>query len=159
MRKTISIFACIMLAVLVFTSCNSGTQQADLDPKAVAEAIRNNVTFQDENMTLAADTTVENYYRLDDTITEYAIYTSGGYTAEEVAVLKVGDKKDLDGAKAFLERRVQEQKQRFENYVPGEMVKLEAPVIVTKGNLAILVLADDSAQAEQAIKDATEPAK
>lgn len=143
-----------LAAALLFTGCSSqgGSAEAkNVEPAAAADAILNEVEFRD-SLVKAEDGAAEGLgYRLDDTIADYAIYISGsGATAEEIAVLKVAEGAGTDDAKKILEKRVEDLKFRFEDYVPEEMVKLNDPVIVTGGNVAILVLADDSAAAKKA---------
>ena len=41
----------------------------------------------------------------------------------------------------------------FENYVPGEMTKINNPVLVTKGTTVVLVLADDTASVSDQINE------
>ena len=157
MKKTGIILLAILLLVLPVAGCSGrGSSGADkaYDPQVVAQAILENVTFKD-TLVQAQGAVAENYYMLDDTIAAHAIYISGsGGTAEEIAVLKVTDKKALDAAKKILENRVEELKFRFESYVPTEMVKLRNPVIVLQGDVAVLVIADDKAAAEEAVKNA-----
>jgi hypothetical protein len=145
------VFAVILAAC---SSRSADTTKETPPPDTVAQAVLDNVTFRDSLIKAEGDVAT-NYYKLDDTITEHAIYISGsGATAEEIAVLKVGDPKDIDAAKAILEKRIEELTLRFEAYVPAEMVKLENPVILTQGDLAILVLADDQTAAEDAVEGA-----
>lgn len=154
MKKTSILLSMILLLTVTLVGCGGGEAKETPAADTVAQAVLDNVAFRDSLVKAEGDV-AENYYKLDDTIAEHAIYISGsGATAEEIAVLKVSDAKNIDGAKAVLDKRIEEQKRRFESYVPGEMVKLEDPVIVTQGDIAILVLSDDNAAAETAIKDA-----
>ena len=159
MKKTGLILLAVAVTVLAMAGCSSrgsaGTDRV-YEAQTVADAIVSAVTFQD-TLIQAQGAVAENYYLLNDTIATHAILISGsGATAEEVAVLKVADKKDLPAARKILESRVEEQKFRFEDYVPAEMVKLENPVIITQGDVAILVLANDKTVAEAAVKKALE---
>jgi hypothetical protein len=146
----------VVFAVMLAGCSERGaaTDKETPPPDTVAQAVLDSVTFRDSLIKAEGDVAA-NYYKLDDTIIEHAIYISGsGATAEEIAILKVADQEDLENAKAILEKRIENLKLQFESYVPGEMVKLENPVILTEGDLAILVLADDQAAAETAVAEA-----
>jgi hypothetical protein len=147
---------CLLLAVILSACAGRGTttDKETPPPDTVAQAVLDNVTFRDSLIKAEGDVAA-NYYKLDDTIIEHAIYISGsGATAEEIAILKVADPEDVEAAKAILEKRIENLQLQFESYVPGEMVKLENPVLLTQGDLAILVLADDQTAAESAVADA-----
>jgi hypothetical protein len=144
----------VMLAACSGRGADANANKETPPPDTVAQAVLDSVTFRDSLIKAEGDVAA-NYYKLDDIISEHAIYISGsGATAEEIAVLKVADAKDVETAKAILEKRIENLKLQFESYVPGEMVKLENPVILTQGDLAILVLADDQNAAEGVVKDA-----
>lgn len=143
--------ALLLVAAVLFTGCQGRGTQVDLVPKDAAQTLLEEVTFRD-NLMIAEGDVANTYYNLNDTIADHAIYVSGsGATAEEIAVLKVKDKANLKAAQAIVEKRVENLKIQFEDYVPGEMVKLKNPVIVAKGDTVILVLADDSGQAATAV--------
>ncbi|MCL2055956.1 MAG: DUF4358 domain-containing protein [Oscillospiraceae bacterium] len=146
------------MAAALLAACGQSPAGTDsTDPGTVAAAILESVEFRD-NLIKAEGEVAENFYRLDSSVDSYAIYISGsGATAEEIAVLKVAGTDKTADAKAILEMRVDELKRRFEDYVPGEMVKLDQPVIITEGVWAILVLADDQSAARSAVRDALEP--
>jgi hypothetical protein len=157
MLKLGKLLLLFLLLAVIFAGCaerDAATDKQTPPPDTVAQAVLDNVTFRDSLIKAEGDVAA-NYYKLDDTIIEHAIYISGsGATAEEIAVLKVADPEDLETAKAILEKRIENLQLQFESYVPGEMVKLENPVILTQSDLAILVLADDQSAAEGAVDDA-----
>lgn len=148
----VCVLAALLLGTLAGCSSNESQVAVDIEPEAAAQTILEGVTFRD-TLVKAEGGAAENYYRLDDSIAEYAIYISGsGGTAEEIAVLKAADSGKVADVKAIAERRVENLKLQFENYVPEEMVKLGDPVLVTKGDTVILVLADDSAAAKKVVE-------
>lgn len=146
------LFAAVLCTALLLTGCasKSAGEVKDIRPGDAAGSLLESLTFQD-SLILAEDGAAKNYYKLDENISEYAIYISGtGATAEEIAVLKTTDPKNVDKAVDILNKRLDDLRFRFEDYNPGEMVKLKDPVLVTGGNVAILVLSDDSAAAKKA---------
>lgn len=149
-------FLFLVFLVLIFTAAGcSGNPGGDVDISAgdAADKLLETVTFRD-NLVKVEDDVAGNYYKFDDTVTEFAVYLSGnGATAEEIAVLKTTAGGDAETLRPILEKRVASQKIRYADYVPGELLKLEEPVIVSKGNMIIMVLADDAAQAEKAVNE------
>lgn len=146
-RKLIATLLLIAL-LLPLGGCSGGKK--DVDPAEAAQAIVDSVTFRD-TLVAAEDGAAENYYKLDDSIDSYGIFISGsGATAEEVAVLKVKDSKDLNLALAILDKRLADLTLNFQDYVPEEMVKISNPVIVVGTDVAILVVADDYEEAKTA---------
>lgn len=140
-----------LLLLLAGCGASGGSQATELEPDAAAQSILENVTFRD-TLVKAEGGAAENYYRLSGDVAAYAIYVSGsGATAEEIAVLKAADPAQLDAVKAIAEKRVENLKFQFENYVPQEMVKLGDPVLISRGDVVILVIADDSSQAQKAV--------
>ena len=153
MKKLFMILIC--LALIYAASGCSGRSGGDVDMSAgeAAAKLMETVTFRDFLVNVADDVAV-NHYRFDDSVTEFSVYLSGnGATAEEITVLKMDAGEDAATLKPILEKRVESQKLRYADYVPGELKKLEDPVILSKGNMIIMVLADDALEAEKAVND------
>lgn len=145
------LFALAAALMLLAAGCGGGTQK-DIDPQTAADAILGQVDFEGELMAAEGDV-VENFYMLDEKITGYAVYiNSGTSTAEEVAVFKVADAADAKAAEDVVRARLDTLKAMFESYLPKEMVKLDNPVIETRGNVVYFVTANDPQQAKDAIE-------
>lgn len=145
MKRLLILF--IMVAVL-FAGC-AGKDKTDIVPADAAEKILNEVVFLDTLIEAQGDVAKE-WYALDDKVSDFAIYISGsGATAEEIAVIKSSD---IETAKAAVERRLDDLKFRFKDYVPAEMTKLNDPVLAANGDVVILVLADDSDKAYKVVE-------
>lgn len=141
------IFLVLAVALYLFSGCSGGSG-ADIAPADAARTILDNVTFRD-TMVETPEAVVKEWYELDENVESFAVYKSGsGATAEEVAVIRTSDVKT---ARAAVEKRVENLKYMFEDYVPAEMTKLNDPVIEAKNGVVILVLADDSSQAQKAV--------
>jgi hypothetical protein len=92
------------------------------------------------------------FYSFSDAdITEAVFYESSGATAEEIAVIKCGSGEGADKVEAALNTRVEEQKEAYTDYVPAELEKLNAAVVVKSGNTAILSVSDDPDKAREII--------
>lgn len=153
MKRIIYISLALICAITVILSVGcSSSGNVDISAADAAQKILDNVEFKDSLVKIESST-VGNFYTLDDSISEYAIFISGsGATTEEIAVLKVDGGKGED-VREILENRIDDQKYRYESYLPTQMSKLENPVILSKGDIIIMVLADDSAVAESTVKD------
>lgn len=137
----------LFMAAVLLSGCGGGAK-TDIVPATAAETILSGVEFRDALVEAQGDVAKE-WYSFDSNVSDFAVYISGsGATAEEVAVIKSSDVKT---AKATVEKRVDDLKFRFKDYVPAEMTKLGDPVIATKGDIVILVLADDSDNAQKVV--------
>lgn len=150
--KKILLALTALAVALTAAGCSSrGGAVADINPDAAAQTILEQVEFQAE-LTKADQGAAENYYKLDDTVVEYAIYiNSGTVPAEEVAVIKVKDEASRESAEKIINKRLEDLRFQFEDYHPEELVKINDPVIVSKGDAVILVLADDTAAAKKVV--------
>lgn len=149
-RKILALLTAALALAVMAGGCSSRGEK-DIDPAEAAAAIVEQVDMKDNLMEAKGDVALA-YYAMDNKVKSYSVYvSSSGATAEEVAVLRVGSAGDADHAKQIIQTRVDTQSAMFENYQPGEMVKLGAPVIETRGNVVYLVICDDPQQAKDAI--------
>ena len=83
-------------------------------------------------------------------VKNYVIYIGSGATAEEIAIITLKNSSDEADVKAALEKRVEEQKQNFANYVPEEVSRLEKSIIKSNEKYVVLCVSNDN-QAEKII--------
>ncbi len=76
------------------------------------------------------------------------VYTGGGGTAEEFAAFEAQTPEKALEIEQKLRERIEERKSDFENYIPQEMPKLNAPVVIVDGTLAAMCISDDNGAAE-----------
>lgn len=141
--------ALAMAMVLALTGC--GKKEVTLDVTEVGNQLLEGITYQDELSSIDLDTASMIFNFADVTIVNGAIFESSGATAEEIVVLECSDAANADAAKAALEARVADQKESYTDYVPEELVKLDAAVIVTSGKYAILSVSDEPDKATEII--------
>jgi hypothetical protein len=140
-------FLSLALAALLLLAGCGGPETTDIVPAVAAAGILEAVAFRDTLVEAEGDVAKE-WYELDENVSDFAIYISGsGATAEEIAVIKTSD---ISTAEAAVKKRVDDLIFRFKDYVPGEMTKLNDPVIVSKADIVILILADDLTAAQAA---------
>jgi len=151
MKRLNKMLLLALSAMLVMAGCGGKAEAVDILPGDAAAALVEQVDFQDSLQAAAGDVAAQ-FYNLDDTITDFAIYISGsGATAEEVAVLKVEKEADAAHAEEIIKERLGTLKDMFENYRPDEMVKIGDPVIETRGNVVYFVCTSDTRGAKDAI--------
>lgn len=149
MRKKILTAGMIMALALAAAGCGGAGKEVDVN--GLSDALHTQITYQDELSTIDLDTAKMFYSFSDADITEAVFYESSGATAEEIAVIKCGSKEDADKVEAALNTRVSEQKEAYTDYVPAELEKLNAAVVVKSGNTAVLSVSDDPDKAREII--------
>ena len=147
MRKThwTALAAALLLGVSGLAGCskNEGT----LDVQKAADALKAGVTFKDE-LAPPADAAFATLYDVKD---EDVVYVSSGATAEEIAVFEAKDADAAARVKTAVDQRIADLKEGFENYVPGEMTKLNNPVVEVKGKYVLLCICDKPDEARTVI--------
>ena len=93
-------------------------------------------------------------YSIDkENVSDACAYFSTGATAEEIAVVTAAGKAEAGGIEEAYRKRIESQKEGFENYVPVELVKLESPAVIRTGNSVIMVVCDDSEKAGEVVSE------
>lgn len=121
----------------------------EVDIKSIGDALRNEITYQDELSALDLETAAMFLSFGDARITDAVIFESTGATAEEIVVLSCASEADAKEAVKALDNRIEEQKEAYEDYVPEELKKLSHPVIRQKGTVAVLSVSDEPEKAEE----------
>lgn len=151
--KKLKMAVFLAVSLLLLAGC-SGAGTANVDPFQLADDLKAGLTFKDE-MTEASDKVWNRLYGLsEEDLVAGKVYLSTGATAEEVAVFKAVDKAAAGRIYQAAQERVDSQKAAFEDYMPAEMAKLEKPLLVQKGDIVVLCIADDTAPASDKVKDA-----
>ena len=118
---------------------------------AIVGFIKAGVTFKDE-LAPPADAAFATLYDVKDgDVTKHAVYVSSGATAEEIAVFEAKDADAAARVKTAVDQRIADLKEGFENYVPGEMTKLNNPVVEVKGKYVLLCICDKPDEARTVI--------
>lgn len=143
--KIIRKILCAVLAVsvvFVFAACSSGNK--DVDTAAMAQELSEKLKFDDDLQKTDGEA-VKVLYGIDYA-EEAQLYIGSGATAEEIAVFKLKDDNDANKAVEDVKKRVENQKNAFENYVPAEVDRLNSAIIRKNGNYVVFcVTSDDSA--------------
>ena len=148
--RAIATAAALLLGVSLLAGC--GSKKA-MNTEEVSGRLLKEITYQDSLSPMDLDTAgmFLNLSGID--VKSAAIYESSGWTAEEIIVMECASSADADKAKAMMEARVMEQQTNFVDYVPEEMDKLNAAVIVESGNYAVLSVSDEPEKARSILSE------
>lgn len=123
-----------------------------VDVNAFAQDMLSSISFKD-TMTAVRENVAARMYSLSEgDVLNGAVYCGGGSTAEEFAVFEAPDSAKAQEIGRKLQERVEHRKSDFKTYKPEEMTKLNDPVIVVHGNVAMLCISDDN-DAARAVMD------
>lgn len=154
-RGAIKTALIIALAVGTVLSGCGKKAAAEVDVSAVAQALNEGLTFQDEMNEVPQERMVDYYPALDASAVQgFKMYkgASGG-TAEEIAVFEAKDEDSVAEIEKAVAMRLEDLKLQFESYVPEEMTKISAAITETSGKFVVLAVADDSAAAQKLINE------
>ena len=145
---------CVLALLLTLTACGGSDSQPQKSAAEIADALYSTQTFQDTLNAIDSDM-LGDYYRIDAAdLTDSKVYVSGSFsTAEEIAVFQASSSDAVENIKKAIDTRLEDLKLAFENYVPGEMTKINDPVLITKGTTVVLVLADDTAAVSDQVNE------
>ena len=154
MKTKVMSVVCVLALLLTLTACGGSDSQPQKSAAEIADAIYSTQTFQDTLNAIDADM-LGDYYRIDAAVlTDSKVYVSGSFsTAEEIAVFQASSSDAVENIKKAIDTRLEDLKLAFENYVPGEMTKINDPVLITKGTTVVLVLADDTAAVSDQVNE------
>ncbi|MCR4806316.1 MAG: DUF4358 domain-containing protein [Lachnospiraceae bacterium] len=128
-----------------------GCSGKEVDVNALAGDLNSQIAYKDELSPIDLDTAQMFYSFSDADITDAVFYESSGATAEEVAVVKCGSKEGADKVETAINSRVSEQIESYTDYVPAELEKLNAAVVIRKGNTVVLSVSDEPDKAREII--------
>lgn len=154
MKTKVMSVVCVLALLLTLTACGGSDSQPQKSAAEIADAIYSTQTFQDTLNAIDADM-LGHYYRIDAAdLTDSKVYVSGSFsTAEEIAVFQASSSDAVENIKKAIDTRLEDLKLALENYFPGEMTKINDPVLITKGTTVVLVLADDTAAVSDQVNE------
>jgi len=136
------------------SSAGSFKGEGKYDTGKIAQNIIKEIKFKDK-LSEVSDALVISNYKVDKSkVCDATLYMGGGSTAEEVAVFELVDEEYAKQVTELAQKRIDNKKKDFENYIPAEMKKLNNPVIVRKGKVVAVCIADNATkeQIEKCIK-------
>jgi hypothetical protein len=146
-----------IVAAMMILICGCSEKTAEPTCADVTSAVMSQIEIPS-----AAEKTVENigaYYGFDtSTITDMSVFicASGAYP-DEIAVFRFTDGDAAKEGLYYVNRRILDQTETFEDYTPEEMYKLENPVIKQYGNYIIYCALSDNVKAYKIVESIFKP--
>ena len=135
------VIVAVVLAVM-FISRNSKNIQINIQD--LASKIAESGSFEDQLMQVDSEMVIEDYNFSSDEINELVSYQGSGATSEEIVILQVKDKSQINDVKSKIDTRLAERKEAFESYLPEEVGKIDNNILKVEGNYVILCIANDT---------------
>lgn len=150
MKKLMKIIAVLSCAVVLLTGCG-GNEVKAIDTAGLADDLYSSVTWKDQLAEVDLSKALTVYGISAEAVSNGKVYMGTNATAEEIAVLEAASPEQVAAIEAGIEARVEAQLTSFQSYNAAEVVKLENPLIQTKGNYVILCVCDDKSEAESIV--------
>ena len=154
--KKLKLLLITLLSVLLLAACGGKeeTKEVTAVPSELAKKLAENAVTSDQLSEVSAAIMASTYFVDTTKLESSSAYFSSGASACEAAVIKCKDSSYVSEVKTLLESRVKNQTELYSSYNAGETKKLEKAIIKTSGNYIVLCVADDTAKAEEILKEA-----
>ena len=151
--KRISIILISLFILFAFSACTNSPELSDVKATDMAASLKEATVFVDDMLEIS-DEVAADFYNLPDGVTEMKVYmSSSGATAEELAVFKCDSAGTVDLVVKACEKRIEDLKEKFEDYIPGELAKIDNAVIKQRDAFVTFVCADSTVPAEEEFED------
>lgn len=138
----------ILVGTVIFiTGCSS--QNKDIDISLLADNLLKEVKF-DDTLTELDSEMISKIYEIDNA-KRSIVYIGSGATAEEIALFEFDDNTKVSDGYLKVQKRVEQQKKDYANYIPKEVVRLDKAIIEKRGNYVILCITDEDKKAQEII--------
>lgn len=84
----------------------------------------------------------------------FVSYSSDGHKADEIVVIAVKDKADVDEAKESLTKHQQDRYNLLQSYEPKQVSRIQDGLIFTEGQYAVLIITNHNDDVRKAFEDA-----
>lgn len=151
LKKTIAglfLTASILFSV---TACNDSDKEATKSLSEITSAIKDSGVEFPEMVEVSEDNFQFKYGVSADDYSEYSVWWAGsGGDADEICIVKAKDDK-VDTVKKAVEKRLDDQKEVFKDYVPEQYDKLCDAKVKAEGNYVYWVCTNDNEKAEKTL--------
>lgn len=152
--KKIFLIVIIIIALiisLIIIANMFSDKEITIQIEELAMELKNAPIFEDKLSEIDRDTIIKKYNFNNEKIEEIVSYVGTGATAEEILVMKVFNKNDINEMRVTIENKIEERKKDFEDYLPKEVSKLENYHIETRNNYIILCISNNAKEAKEII--------
>lgn len=163
MRTKLLSVLCVLCLALGLCACSGGGGTTDTTAKADMEDLQAALLAADPSLPemLSVTGDVEDAARLFTYVSDFPYekvenfllsYSATG-KADEIAVIAVKDKADVDAAAQTLRAHLEDRLKLFRQYEPEEVARAEQGQVFTSGPYAVLIICDDGAAVKTAFED------
>ena len=151
----LSVFVIILLVIIigVILILNKTNENIQIDIEELGTKIVESGAFEDELAKVDSSMIMQDYSFSTDEIKEIVSYQGSGATSEEIVILQVNSKEQLNSVQEKINTRIEERKQAFENYLPEEVFKIDNNLLETRGSYVIFCISNDSNKVEEVINN------
>lgn len=132
----------IIVAVILFLQKNKENIQINIE--GLAEEITKSNAFEDQLEKIDSEMTMQDYNFSTDEVAQLVSYQGSGASSEEIVILQVKEKSNINSVKDKINTRLAERKEAFESYLPEEVGKIDNSILRVEGNYIILCVAKDA---------------
>lgn len=154
-KRTLAIFIFIF-AISALAGCASEHLNINVTAAKIEEQMKQSVKLE---MLKKGDAhKLKKLYGLEpEQVEDFLLYTAASNVkADEIVVIKVKDKKQIDSVKACIADRVDAQAVKFKDYRPDEYALIEKHVLKVKSHYILFAVSVDAEQIEKAFDEAVE---
>ena len=141
----------IIIGIIIFLNMKNENIQINIEE--LSEEIFKSESFEDELIKVDSEMVMNNYGFTNEEIKQLISYQGSGATSEELVILQVKEKNNLNSVKEKINTRLEERKEAFESYLPEEVFKIENRVLEVRGNYVILGIAKDANKVVEVVEE------
>ena len=141
----------VIIGIVFWSSSKNKNVQINIDE--LADKIATSGAFEDELIKADSEMVIKDYGFTNDEIKELVSYQGSGATSEEIVVLQVNEKSNLNTVKEKINTRIDERKEAFASYLPKEVFKIENNVLKIQGNYVMLCISSDAKKVSDVINN------
>lgn len=152
-RISLIIIIALIIIVSIFLVINFNNKQniIEIDIEELGKKISESGVFQDEIAKVDKEIVYKAYGFNDNLIKEIVSYQGSGATSEEILILQVNEKENLNEVKEMINNRIEERKEIFVSYLPKEVYKLENNIFRVYNNYIIMCISNDNEKVDEII--------
>lgn len=155
--KTIKKIICLLILALtalsLFSCGREETNAAEKNVDALADALISKLEFDITPEEIDGEVALSDYEIDEALVSEVRYLRVGSAVADEIAIFKVNNKNDIPTIENAVSERIKYLKAGFSDYKPSEVPKIENAYTKTIGNIVILCICKNTAQAELIINE------
>ena len=147
----IIIITLIIVSIFLVINFNNKQNIIEIDIEELGKKISESGVFQDEIAKVDKEIVYKAYGFDDNLIKEIVSYQGSGATSEEILILQVNEKENLNEVKERINNRIEERKEIFASYLPKEVYKLENNIFRVYNNYIIMCISNDNEKVDEII--------